>query len=215
MPNTRSARSVGTPLPNVSIHILDGEGARGDREQGICSVVRSGEGYLNRPDLTTSKFVAIHSARILVRACIAPATLRVTSRRTVEFCGRIDDQVKIHGYRIEPGEIDGILPSTACPTRSCSRARRSWRQAARRYVVPKRRSNRCWPGRRSRYCPMARRSRIEQERDGLHYNEIFVLQAYLRHGITINDGDCVVDAGPTSVVQHVCQSLARHSGSIV
>src|SRR5213083_385081 len=27
------------------------------------------------------------------------------------------------------------------------------------------------------------------------YNEIFVLQAYLRHGITIKDGDCVVDAG--------------------
>ena len=27
------------------------------------------------------------------------------------------------------------------------------------------------------------------------YNEIFVLQAYLRHGITIRDGDCIVDAG--------------------
>jgi len=27
------------------------------------------------------------------------------------------------------------------------------------------------------------------------YHEIFVLQAYLRHGVTIRDGDCVVDAG--------------------
>ena len=27
------------------------------------------------------------------------------------------------------------------------------------------------------------------------YNEIFVLQAYLRHGITVSDGDCIVDAG--------------------
>ena len=64
------------------------------------------------------------------------------------------------------------------------------------YVVPKRERQALWAFGQVHLlpdgAPVAHLNRNETE---YIYNEVFVLQAYLRHGISISDGDCVVDAG--------------------
>jgi amino acid adenylation domain-containing protein len=94
LPSTKSGTlPLGKPLPNTQIHILDGELCIGG-----AGVAR---GYLNQPELTAEKFVQglYHTGD---RARRLPDG-------NIEFCGRIDHQVKLHGYRVELGEIEGAL----------------------------------------------------------------------------------------------------------
>ena len=64
----------------------------------------------------------------------------------IEFCGRIDDQVKIHGYRIELGEIDGALREQPGVKEALVLAREdgSGTKQLVAYVVPKRASQPLW-----------------------------------------------------------------------
>jgi hypothetical protein len=69
-----------------------------------------GRGYWNRPDLTAKQFVpdpwsGVPGAR-LYRTGDRVRHLRGGS---LEYLGRIDEQVKLRGYRIEPGEIESVL----------------------------------------------------------------------------------------------------------
>jgi hypothetical protein len=67
-------------------------------------------GYLERPDLTAEKFVpdpfaAQPDARLYRTGDLA----RLLPDGSFEFCGRIDHQVKLHGFRVELGEIESAL----------------------------------------------------------------------------------------------------------
>jgi amino acid adenylation domain-containing protein len=84
---------LGKPLPNSRIEIIDGELCIGG-----AGVAR---GYLNRPELTAEKF-----AQGLYRT---GDRVRCLPDGNIEFCGRIDHQVKLHGYRVELGEIEAAL----------------------------------------------------------------------------------------------------------
>ena len=65
-------------------------------------------GYLGRAGLTAERFVADPSGR-RGAACTAAATSRAGARTGAGFSGRADAQVKLRGYRIEPGEIEAVL----------------------------------------------------------------------------------------------------------
>jgi acyl-coenzyme A synthetase/AMP-(fatty) acid ligase/acyl carrier protein len=84
---------LGRPLPNAEIRLVDGE-----LWIGGAGVAR---GYLNRPELTAEKF-AEGFYRTGDRA-------RLLADGSYEFCGRVDHQVKVHGYRVELGEIEAAL----------------------------------------------------------------------------------------------------------
>ena len=86
---------LGKPLPNCEVEIRDGEICIGG-----AGVAR---GYLNRPELTAEKF-----AGGVYRTGDRGRTLPDGS---IEFCGRVDHQVKLHGYRVELGEIEAALRS--------------------------------------------------------------------------------------------------------
>jgi amino acid adenylation domain-containing protein len=116
LPRTASGTlPLGFALPGSRIHLLDGErrpvapGEKGELYVGGAGV---GRGYLNRPELTAEKFLPDpFSADAHARLYRTGDLARALPDGSLEFCGRIDDQVKLHGYRVELGEIEAALRS--------------------------------------------------------------------------------------------------------
>ncbi|WP_219150633.1 non-ribosomal peptide synthetase [Amycolatopsis sp. TNS106] len=101
---------IGTPLPGAAFSVRDADGRElGDGEVGELWV--SGtlvtRGYLGQPELTAEKFVADS------RGVRHYRTGDLVRRRdgVHHFVGRADDQVKVRGFRIEPGQVQAALLS--------------------------------------------------------------------------------------------------------
>ncbi|MEP7247500.1 MAG: amino acid adenylation domain-containing protein, partial [Gammaproteobacteria bacterium] len=102
--------SIGRPIANSQIHILDGNrqivpiGLSGEIFVGGAGVAR---GYFRRPEQTAQRFIDdsfsdISGAKLYRTGDVG----RWRADGTIEYLGRNDDQVKIRGYRIELGEIE-------------------------------------------------------------------------------------------------------------
>src|SRR3984885_1657196 len=105
--------TIGCPLPNVSIHLLDAQlkpvpqGAVGEMYIGGAGV---GLGYLCQPELNRASFLPDPFADGAHRWIYKSGDLAVQLEDgRFEFRGRVDDQVKIRGFRIELGEIESVL----------------------------------------------------------------------------------------------------------
>jgi gramicidin S synthase 2/tyrocidine synthetase-3 len=104
---------IGKPMPNIQFLILDNSGnllpigVPGELYIGGAGVTR---GYLNRPELTAERFVALNRSNKSYMTYYKTGDLaRWLPDGNVEFLGRSDLQVKIRGYRIELGEIENKL----------------------------------------------------------------------------------------------------------
>ncbi|WP_051735487.1 non-ribosomal peptide synthetase [Streptomyces sp. NRRL B-3229] len=107
------ARSVlGRNIDDVSIHLLDPAGhlvpvgVPGELHVGGPGVTR---GYLDRPELTAERFVPDPFGPAGARLYRTGDLGRRLEDGTIEFLGRADNQIKIRGYRVEPGEIEAAL----------------------------------------------------------------------------------------------------------
>lgn len=103
---------IGTPIDNVNVHILDAEGRPAPRgETGELAVTGSAlaRGYWKRPDLTAERFVPAPGGLADVRMYRTGDVCFLNSRGELEFVGRNDEQVKIHGYRVEPAQVELAL----------------------------------------------------------------------------------------------------------
>ncbi|MEH1954356.1 amino acid adenylation domain-containing protein [Nostoc sp.] len=146
--STESLISIGRPIDNTQIYILDQNlqpvpiGVPGELHIGGAGLAR---GYLNRPELTQEKFIPnpfgrsrgaeeqgsrgaevlpnsqspIPSPRLYKTGDLA----RYLPDGNIEYLGRIDNQVKIRGFRIELGEIEVALSQHPHVQASCVIAR--------------------------------------------------------------------------------------------
>lgn len=104
---------AGRPLDHAQIHVLDRElnrmpaGVPGEIYIGGCGVAR---GYLGQPELTAERFMpdpysAVPGARMYRTGDLG----RWRPDQNLEVTGRLDRQVKVRGYRVEPAEVESVL----------------------------------------------------------------------------------------------------------
>ncbi|HET7094335.1 MAG TPA: non-ribosomal peptide synthetase, partial [Thermomicrobiales bacterium] len=110
------APSLGAPIANTSIHVLDqwlrpvAIGTPGEICIGGDGVAR---GYRGQPALTAAKFVAIPGRSDGARLYRTGDVGCLRADATLHYLGRSDDQIKIRGFRVEPAEIEAALAD--CP----------------------------------------------------------------------------------------------------
>ena len=109
-PSDTTEPTIGRPIWNTTLRVLGSglallpPGSEGELFIGGTGVAR---GYLGRPELTAERFLANpHGPGRLYRT---GDRVRWRQDGNLEFLGRADDQIKIHGVRVEPGEIEATL----------------------------------------------------------------------------------------------------------
>ncbi|MGB5978252.1 MAG: amino acid adenylation domain-containing protein, partial [Cyclobacteriaceae bacterium] len=193
---------IGKPISNLKCFVLDSnhDFAPQGLEGELCVAgVGLAKGYLNQPELTEKAF--IQHERTGLTLYKTGDKVRINENGDIVYLGRIDNQLKVRGYRVEPDEIAQVLSQHEAITNAEVVKSGDDRLVA--FVTPN-------PGKAS---PV-----IKLEGDGtagettvlpggllVHmknkfetdfiFNEIFTEKIYHRHGISIKPGDTIIDAG--------------------
>ncbi|MFD2235022.1 amino acid adenylation domain-containing protein, partial [Phaeospirillum tilakii] len=100
--------SVGRPIPGAIISLRRADGSRvppGESGEVWLGGLGIAEGYLHQPEQTARRFVVTAEGRFHRSGDLG----RWTADGRLEIAGRIDDQIKLHGQRLEPAEIAQAL----------------------------------------------------------------------------------------------------------
>ncbi|GAX45461.1 amino acid adenylation [Tolypothrix sp. NIES-4075] len=226
---------IGRPIPNTQIYILDSHlqpvpvGVPGELHIGGVGLAL---GYLNRSDLTNEKFIPNpFSDRLHSRLYKTGDLARYLSDGNIEYLGRIDHQVKLRGFRIELGEIESTLTQHQAvgETIVIDREDDPGNKRLVAYIVPDQKyafpilqllrfQNKNLFDEGSLYklpngMMIAHLNKNETE---FVYKELWEEQTYLKHGITINEGDCIFDVGAniglfTLFVGQICKDVSIYA----
>ncbi|HEU4872135.1 MAG TPA: amino acid adenylation domain-containing protein [Pyrinomonadaceae bacterium] len=203
---------IGRPIANTQTYILDSHlrpiptGLPGQLYIGGDGLSR---GYLGRPDLTAEKFIPNpFSGETGARMYCTGDRARYLPDGNIEFLGRVDQQIKLRGHRIEPAEIEAVMAEHA-GVRECAVALHTGHGNQRLigYVVPRRKKEpalQVLSDEKERLSAAHQYSKLPNglfflghsafQTGGL-YREIYEDETYFKHGINLADGDCVFDVG--------------------
>lgn len=107
-PDDVGVPSIGRPITGVELEVVDEAlrpvpvGVEGELVIGGVALAR---GYLRRPELSAQRFLELDRGR----RYLTGDRVRQRPSGEVEFLGRIDDQVSVRGFRVEPGEVVASL----------------------------------------------------------------------------------------------------------
>jgi amino acid adenylation domain-containing protein/non-ribosomal peptide synthase protein (TIGR01720 family)/FkbM family methyltransferase len=205
---------MGRPIPGAQVYLVDS--AMRPVPVGVCGELLIGgaglaRGYLNHAALSAEKFVPDpFSGEWGGRLYRTGDLARYLPGGEIEFLGRLDHQIKIHGFRIELQEIETTLRQHPCieAAKVVVNEHVPGDKQLVAYLVPDReaaftvrqllrfQSSGQINGQRQYELPngMAIVHKSKRETD-FTYQEIFNDQIYLKHGITLKDDACVFDVG--------------------
>lgn len=184
-PGSRAAISIGAPITGASVHVVDGELHVGG--EGLA------RGYLGDPAATADRFVPDPFGGAGERLYRTGDLASISPDGAIVLHGRADTQLKIRGHRVDPAEIERVLSSHPDVQQAAVIAHRSGdlvRLVAHVVAHPTQRPRALH--RLPNGLVLGQVSRSETE---LLFDEIFVRQCYLRHGVTLQPDDTVVDVG--------------------
>ncbi|MFF8675982.1 amino acid adenylation domain-containing protein [Streptomyces sp. NPDC015242] len=134
-------RPIGRPLADLRVYLLDAAGrpvppgATGEMYVAGAGVAA---GYLGQPELTAERFLDDPFGPPGTRMYRSGDLARRRADGTLDYLGRADAQVHIHGFRVEPGEIEAVLAAHPQVSRAAVVVRRveSGAQQLVAYTVP-------------------------------------------------------------------------------
>ncbi|MDB9527417.1 amino acid adenylation domain-containing protein [Oscillatoria sp. CS-180] len=221
---------IGYPLQDLQAFVLGPDwellpvGFPGELYIGGAGLARN---YWHQPGLTGDRLIPHpFSDGVGKRLYRTGDLVRYCPNGELEFLGRVDTQIKIRGFRIEPGEIEAVLTQHPAVQDSIVIVRGKDLEDKRlvAYVVP--RAEQAGAVRQllrlEKEGLLAGRSHYElpngivvvhvnKSETDFVYREIFEERQYLRHGITLNEGDVVFDVGAniglfSLFVESVCEN---------
>lgn len=197
---TATTVPIGRPLGNTQAYILDpwlhllAPGVAGELYLGGMGLAR---GYLNDGSRTAERFVPHPFGQPGERLYRTGDLARYVADGSIEFIGRVDHQVKLSGYRIEPGEIEATLRQHEGVREAFVMLREDAPGQKRlvAYVVPERAQAPLLAGKERYRLPnqMAIAQQNQYETD-FFYKQIFVDQTNTKY-LRLPAGACIFDVG--------------------
>ena len=205
--------TIGRPLPGIRVWVLD-EHLRPAPPGGAGELCVSGpqlaDGYVGDPQASAERFrsVSLPDGRT-ERVYRTGDRVRFDADGRLMYLGRIDDQVKIHGYRVEPAEIASVLRAHPSVADAAVIARDDDGFGDRLIAY-------ACPGSTDLPVDVARIVGINAHETRYLYDEIFVQQVYLRDGVVLREGATVFDVGAnigmfSLFVNSVCPGATIHA----